>query len=702
MRGGLLQISRVQGFELEGPGGYIFEIGNEGLTRRLNCIAGRIGTTSIAHGVSGEEYLEAPIEEFSISVVKDGDRRELSFRDFQYVGHSVVRADDEERLLRIDVETEFEQEKLPVSLYYQACADRNYLSKWIEIHPASIHGWIVEWITLENMKFPHSVEGVVPFSRYPHKFASGEDNVHSEPEKAFVDDQQKRYDYVDQSRSLVARWGLDEGLFFFTAHLLGSETFDREAGLLMRQKEYVPLSEGLTTGHAIIGSYSGNPGIGFKRYQDHLAKQWCVVDEKPSPVVWNTWLVTLKDNRPVLTDYGRDLIVDELQHICEAGFYDILHLDLGWESGWPMAYDRLQFRNGLDEIVRKAKDCGLDMGFWINPFSSNYWKSDIEDEHPEWLNPDKVSGQSSAHAICPMTDYYDYVAERFEELVTRYNARLIYWDGADWNIPHCRAMDHHHRNQHELEVKASKRLEELAKVVHEVRSNAMIVGFNLPFDNHRLRALDAEQVSDTHSFPTGRSELIQRQQIYQMTFEHPYSAIWGSWYGVNWHEAGVNNLKRPLRELIHAEMSMIGNGACQAGGSVDLEQAGSAFIEFLSKLYAWRETFAGYFTVYQHILGFPDGENVDGEGHIVDGKGFLILINPTEQEKSVNLPLDEPELELSIGQKYKINDWSNLENGKFLGRVQVGEKFEIDLAPREVKFIGIDIDEGNIPSQPAD
>jgi hypothetical protein len=687
-----LENSRVQGFELEGPGGYIFEIGNEWLTRRMNCIDGRIGTTSLVHGVSCEEYLEGPIEEFALTLSNNHERCELSFRDFEYVRHSVPRADEEERLLRIDLEADFEGTKLPLSLFYQARADSDFLSKWIEIPPVNLSGWVIEWITLEHLKFPGSVEGVVPFSRYPQKYPSDEDNVHSEPEKVSVDDPRKRFNYVDKSRSVVARWGLEEGLFFFTSHLLGMEEFDRESGLLMRQKEYTPLTEGLKTGPAIIGAYCGPPGIGFKRYTEFLAKRWCVVDEKQVPVVWNTWLVTLKGNRPVVADYGRDLLIDQLKRICEAGFYDDLHLDLGWESGWPMAYDRMNFRNGLDEIVRRAKDCGLDMGFWINPFSSNYWKSDIEDEHPEWLNPTKVSGQSSAHAICPMaTDYYEYVKERFAELVGRYNARVIYWDGGDWNVPHCRALDHHHTNQHELGVKAIKRLEELTKIVHESRPDAMVIGFNLPYDNHRLAALDVEQISDTHSFPTGKSELIQRQQMYQMTFEHPYRAIWGSWYGVNWHETGPDNLQRPLRELIHAEMSMIGNGACQAGAGIDLEQARPEFTEFLSKLFSWRETFAPYFAVYQHILGFPDGENVDGEAHIIDGKGFLVLINPTEQEKTINVPLDEPELELSIDQKYSITDWSDLENGRFLGRARAGDKFELDLAPLEVKFVGINV-----------
>ncbi|MEN6520752.1 MAG: hypothetical protein ABFD46_06320 [Armatimonadota bacterium] len=687
------EIAGLQGYELEIAGGWIFEIGNEWITRRVQCIAGRIGTTSLAHGASIEEYLEEPIQEFAITLSRDGNTRELSFRDFHYTGHSVPHADETERLLRIDLEAELNGVKLPLSVFYQVRAGQNFMQKWIEIPPVNLPGWVIEWVTLENLRFRDVVEGISPHSRYLQTFSNGEDNVHSEADKADVESPASRFDFGDHSRAIVTRWGVSEGLFFFVSHILGSETFDRASGLLMRQKEYTPLTEGLRTGQAVIGAYSGPAEIGFKRYREYLEQNWCVVGDKPLPVMWNTWLVTQSYNRPVESDYDRNMILDYLNRMNDAGFYDTLHLDLGWESRWPMAPSPDKFPNGLDEIVRRACDFGIDMSFWVNPFSSSYWMSDIEDEHPEWLNPDKTSARSSAHAICPMTDYFDYAKRRFVELVTRYNARNIYWDGGDWNIARCSAEDHNHKNQHELEVRATKRLVELTAAVREARSDAMVTAFSLPFDNHRLSALDRQQVSDTHSFPTGKSELIQRQQIYQMTFEHPYRAIWGSWYGVNWQEAGENNLSKPLHELIHAEMSMIGNGASQSGASIDLAQAKPEFVEFLRLMFEWRKKFERYFTVYQHILGFPDGENIDGEGHIIDGKGFIILINPTNQEKSINLPLDEPELETSVGYKYKITDWSRFKAPRMLGKMKVGDKLELDFAPLEVKIIGVDVAE---------
>ena len=178
-----------------------------------------------------------------------------------------------------------------------------------------------------------------------------------------------------------------------------------------------------------------------------------------------------------------------------------------------------------------------------------------------------------------------------------------------------------------------------------------------------------------------------------MTWEHPYKAVWGSWYGVDstWHGKGGETLKRPLNELIYAEMSMIGNGIAQAGGGFNFRQAAPEFTSFLKKLFAFRKRFAKYFDVYRHVLGFPDGESVDGEGHIVDGKGFIVLCNPTDVEQTVNLPLSEVELELPADREYAVSDWSGLEEGVPLGRATICSELPIALGPLEVRYIGVDI-----------
>lgn len=676
------------GFAQEIPGGWVFEIGNSWLTRRIHCVGGRIGTTSFIHNLNAEEYLEETIEEFAIEVSKAGVRRKLDFREFVYVRHETPEWDDAVRVLDIHLETNLDGVKIPVVVSYTAHAEDNFLNKSVSL-PPSDSDWVLESVTVENLRLKEMVEGISPLSRYPTRFGNGEDDVHTDPDKVSTESPKSRLAFGSTSRSVLTYWGFNEGLFFFMDGPLGTESFDRSSGILMRQRVMGSLRDEQETAYAIIGAYAGPPELGFKRYTEMLASK-SVMSDKPAPVEWNTWFITRGDT-PVLTDCDRNLLMSQIPHICETGFYDVLHIDLGWEAGKPMLPDPVKFPNGLAEIVRKASECGLDMGYWVNPFSCNYWKSDIESEHPEWLNPAKASGQSGAHAICPMTDYFDYVEKRLTELVTTYNARLIYWDGGDWTIPYCTSTEHDHKSQDELEVRAIDRLNELTWKLRIARPDLIIAIFSPPFDNHLLGVIDQQQVSDTYAFPLGQAELIQRQQTYQMTWEHPYMAIRGSWHGVNWHQSGSDTLKRPLKELIFAEMSMLGNGVNQAGGSVDLEGAPPEFIEFLKRMFGWRKRFEPYFRVYQHILGFPDGVNVDGEGHIINGKGFLLLVNPSEEPQSVILPLDEPELEIPSDKTYSVYDWSDFETGHFLGRAKPGADFLIEIAGNEVKVIGVDI-----------
>jgi len=684
---------KATGFAQEIPGGFVFEIGNGWITRRVYATSGRLATASLINNSHCEEYLDETVSEFEIEITGHSQRVVLESKDFKCTGIETPAWDDARRTVEARLETDLNGVPLRVSVFYEAEGGADFIKKWVTVHPCELEDWVIRSVTVENMKLKEMVEGAAPQTRYLRQYENHEDRVHSEPDKANTAEPGQRFMFGDLARCVVTFWGYGEGLFFFMQSLLGKEIYHRPKGLVMREREFVPLTEGVTTGPAVIGAYAGAPEIGFKRYNEFLMSNWCAVAGKTLPVSWSTWMITLAGNKPLCANYDRAFLLEYIDYIRDAGFFDILHLDLGWEADYPLKVDSAKFPKGISEVVRRAKEAaGLDMTYWVNPFSASYWKSKFESERSEWLVPGKVSGRSGATALCVMTDYFDHVKERFTALATEMNARVIYWDGNDWTIPECRATNHDHRDQDELEVRAWKRLAELCDAAHEARPDLMFVCFSIPFDNHRLHWLDQEQISDTYSFPTVQAELIQRQQLYQMTFEHPYKAIWGSWYGIDWHQAGDSDLtKRPLKELIHAEMSMIGNGLAQAGGAFDFKQAPEAFLSFLKKLFAFRKRFERYFDVYQHVLGFPDGKRVDGEGHVIDGAGFIVLVNPTRDEQTVKVPLDEVELELDAEEKHVLTDWSRLERGIAMGSFTIDSAPEIELTPLEVKYIGVNI-----------
>ena len=136
---------------------------------------------------------------------------------------------------------------------------------------------------------------------------------------------------------------------------------------------------------------------------------------------------------------------------------------------------------------------------------------------------------------------------------------------------------------------------------------------------------------------------------------------------------------------------MLGNNANQAGASIGLFNTLPALLDFLKQMFGFRSRFAAYFTNYQHVLGFPDGSSVDGEAHLVNGRGFILLFNPTTSEKTVSLPLDEPELELQLGVGYNLSDWSNFTSSQSLGTVKPESRPNVTLPAYGFKIIGVNI-----------
>ena len=105
---------------------------------------------------------------------------------------------------------------------------------------------------------------------------------------------------------------------------------------------------------------------------------------------------------------------------------------------------------------------------------------------------------------------------------------------------------------------------------------------------------------------------------------------------------------------------------------------------------AFKKRFAACFAVYQHVLDFPDGKHIDGEGHIVDNRGFIVLFNPASEARKVALPLDESGLELKG--KLKLSDWTQLDSSTEIGEARVGETVEIEIGPVSARVVGVNIE----------
>jgi hypothetical protein len=534
---------------------------------------------------------------------------------------------------------------------------------------------------LEDWLPADSLQPVAPTQRYLETFNKPNYGESFRLGRINSENPEERYTFAETSTAVAGHLNGQEGFFFFEESIFGEEHFNVSEGLQVWNTDFVEPTNKFSSGRSVVGIYSGSPELGFKRYSEYLYDHYAVIKGKRDPVWFSTWY-------PYEHEINEKLLLDVIDRMDAAGFYDTLHIDAGWQAGAPLQINPDRFPNGLAPVVDRLEASNLTLGLWINPFSRSYEAlegyTEFAEKHPEWVDWD-----DSQKRFCPLSGAGDYVRTRLLEIAQNWPLEAIYWDGRDWFINNCQSADKRWRTPDEEKHLMWKYYAELLQELHAIRPELRVVLWSAPANVHWLSVTDQIQLSDIDTPPILESELVRRQQMYSATYEFPYYAIWGDWYGVSYRRHWPDGLAQPLDKLKFAVVSVIGNGATQAGGSIDLSKATPEYTGFLKKLFDWRKQFARYFTQYQHILHFPDGSGVDGEAHIIKGQGFILLFNQTGDAKEVKLPIDEAGLELSPAETYIINDWSDFTVRRYLAKARPGENVTVTVPAAGYLVIGI-------------
>ncbi len=663
----------------------VVEIGNGAIKRTVVMGSSNgIYTASFLNRLTNSEYMGRSGPEFRLrfshELQADSSEEEITSDSTRVTSYKWLKHSQDEQLIEIELSAQFHDSPFNIYLYYQAQAGQNFVRKWLTVPPFNGQGWAINKVIVENWNPDSNLDPLAPATRYSAQFATGQINF-SEPDSVITSNTALRYNPVSNSRALALHHNGNEGFYFFQESLFGNEDFSRSEGLHLSNADFIEPEKGFSSGRSVLGVWRGPAEVGYKRYQEYLYNNYDVVKGKKDPVWFSTWYVYEAGiNQEILSG-----VVDRMK---SAGFYDLLHIDAGWEGDAPLQPDLNKFPQGLDPIIGKLNAAGMGLGLWINPFSHGYEDianhANFRRQHPDWVNPEGTR-------LCPLSGAGDYVASRLVEIARSWPLDVLYWDGADWNPNSCQSSDRRWRTPNEEHILTLKYYASLINQLHAVRPNLRVVIWSAPPDVHWLGAADEIQLSDIAAPPLLQSELIRRQQNYYAAFEYSYAGTWGDWYGLQYQRDYSQGLGQPLNLLRYAEASMIGNNANQAGASFDLATAPPGLLDFLSQMFNFRKRFANYFTQYQHVLGFPDGASVDGEAHIINGQGFILLFNPTSNSKSLNLPLDEPGLELQPGVVYNLSDWSSFTSGQSLGTARTSSPPNLTIPAYGFKVIGVNI-----------
>lgn len=114
-------------------------------------------------------------------------------------------------------------------------------------------------------------------------------------------------------------------------------------------------------------------------------------------------------------------------------------IDDGWFKGrnddhaalgdWTV--DKKKFPNGLQPMIKKINDMGMDFGIWVEPEMVNP-NSDLYRVHPDWVfyfpNRTKHEGRNQLTLNLAREDVYQYLFKSLSKLLSENNIKFIKWD----------------------------------------------------------------------------------------------------------------------------------------------------------------------------------------------------------------------------------------------------------------------------------
>ncbi|WP_026971290.1 alpha-galactosidase [Aliagarivorans marinus] len=153
--------------------------------------------------------------------------------------------------------------------------------------------------------------------------------------------------------------------------------------------------------------------------------------DKPRPVHLNTWEGIYFDHRP---EYIQEMATEA----AEIGVERFI-IDDGWFVGrdgertalgdWYL--DETKYPDGLEPVIAHVNKLGMEFGLWVEPEMISE-DSMLYRAHPDWVlgleGYHQPSGRWQYVLDLQNDDCFNYLFERLNDLLTRYNISYLKWD----------------------------------------------------------------------------------------------------------------------------------------------------------------------------------------------------------------------------------------------------------------------------------
>jgi alpha-galactosidase len=189
--------------------------------------------------------------------------------------------------------------------------------------------------------------------------------------------------------------------------------------------------ESFTTPSAYAGYTEGGFGAASRVLHDFIRENIIPHGLTPHKVLYNSWESVFFDvneqNQIQVAELAAQMGVELF--VMDDGWYHGRNMDnAGLGDWWP---DEKKFPNGLNPLIQRVNDLGMDFGLWIEPEMVNP-DSDLYRAHPDWVlhfpNRARTEGRNQLILNLARADVQDYLIGVLDKLLTDHNITFIKWD----------------------------------------------------------------------------------------------------------------------------------------------------------------------------------------------------------------------------------------------------------------------------------
>jgi alpha-galactosidase len=153
--------------------------------------------------------------------------------------------------------------------------------------------------------------------------------------------------------------------------------------------------------------------------------------DKPKPVLYNSWYATTfnvnEEQQLALAKIAKEIGVELF--VIDDGWFKGRNDDHAALGDWMV--DKKKFPNGLQPMIKKINDMGMDFGIWVEPEMVNP-NSDLYRAHPDWVfhfpNRTRHEGRHQLMLNLGREDVYQYLLKSLSTLLSENNIKFIKWD----------------------------------------------------------------------------------------------------------------------------------------------------------------------------------------------------------------------------------------------------------------------------------